>query len=194
MRHRHFVLLVSLFVAGALGGCANEARINKSLPPLQAAAQVDLSRYMGSWYVIGNIPQGDERGNMQMSDDYKLRPDGKIDITYHYRKGFNQPLKTSHGVASLVDPTNPARWKMRSLWPEHADYEILAVAPDYSSALVGLSSRKLLWILARNPQLAEADYQRLLQQAAAQGYPIKDVLKMPQRPQDDGALGFQSDF
>lgn len=194
MRHRFFIPSMALLVAGTLGGCAHDAPVNKSLPPLQATAQVDLSRYMGTWYVIGNIPQGDERGSMQMSDDYKLRPDGKIEITYHYRKGFNQPLKTSHGVASLVEPSNPARWKMRSLWPEHADYEILAVAPDYSSALVGLSSRKLLWILARQPQMPEADYQRLMQAAVAQGYSAKDVFKMPQRPQDDGAPGFQSDF
>ncbi len=193
MRLRRFALP---FILGAalLAGCAHDKPVdNKSTGPLQPLASLDLARYMGTWYVIGNIPTGAERGSMQLSNDFTLRPDGKIEITQHHRAGFNQPLKQSHAVASLVDG-QPARWKMRSMWPGHAEYDILAVAPDYSSALVGLSSRKLLWILARTPQLADADYQRLLQAAAAQGYPAKDVLKVPQRPQDDGEAGFQSDF
>ncbi len=173
-----------LLLIGMLAGCAHQA-------PLKPVAQVDLDRYMGVWHVIGNIPYFAERGKVQTADEYRRLPDGRIAVTFHYRKAFDQPEKTWQGVGWLPDPADAAQWKVQLLWPFRSDYVILALTPDYRAVLVGLPSRKLLWIMAREPQLADADYQRMLQAAAAQGYPVDQVRKVPQRPQDLGQPGFQ---
>lgn len=167
-----------------LAGCASQ-------PPLKTAAHVDLDRYMGTWYVIGAIPNVFERGKVATADEYQRRPDGRIGITYHYRSDFAQPAKTWHGVAWLPEPADASRWKVQLLWPFRTDYQILQVTPEYDAVAVGLPSRKLLWIMARERQLAPAQYQRLLQDAAAQGFPVEQVRKVPQRVEDIGQPGFQ---
>jgi apolipoprotein D and lipocalin family protein len=56
-------------------------------PPLRTAEHVDLPRFMGDWYVISLLPWFAERGNVNTMDIYALRDDGRIDITYAFRKG-----------------------------------------------------------------------------------------------------------
>ena len=68
---------------------------------------------------------------------------------------------------------------------------IVDLAPDYRSVLVGLPSRKLMWIMARERQLPAAEYRRLLGVAKAQGFPVEEVRKVPQRPEDLGRPGFE---
>lgn len=159
--------------------------------PLKAVENVDLPRYMGTWYVIGNIPNFAERGKVATADEYRLRPDGKIDNVYHYRKSFDAPEKTWHGKAWVPDPRQPGRWKVQLLWPFRSDYTILAVSDDYRVSMVGLPSRKLLWILSKDRTMDEAVYRRLLDVAREQGFPVENVRRVPQVPGDAGKPGFQ---
>jgi apolipoprotein D and lipocalin family protein len=171
------VLLVMAGVAAA--GCAVDA-------PLKTVAHVDLPRYMGTWYVIGTLPNMFERGKVATADEYRLRPDGSIDNWYLYRRGFDQPAKRWHGKAWLPDPNDASRWKVQLLWPFRSDYSILALSDDYRVSLVGLPSRKMLWVLAKDPVIDDAVYKRLLEVARAQGFPVEKMRKVPQRPDDVG--------
>lgn len=47
--------------------------------------------------------------------------------------------------------------------------------------MIAREKRDDLWIMARTPQIPEANYQRLLQFVAAQGYDVARVRKVPQR-------------
>lgn len=174
----------ALLSLALLGGCASQ-------PPLQQAAAVDLDRYMGTWYVIAHVPYFAERGDVATADEYRRRPDGTMAVTYHYRKGFDAPEKTWSGKAWLPVPADPAHWKVQLVWPFRSDYVIVDLAPDYRSVLVGLPSRKLMWIMARERQLPAAEYRRLLGVAKAQGFPVEEVRKVPQRPEDLGRPGFE---
>lgn len=176
--------LLALLAAALLGGCASQ-------PPLRQAKHVDLARYMGTWYVIGHVPYFAEKGDVATADEYRLKPDGGIAVTYHYRKGFDAPEKTWAGKAWLPDPADAAHWKVQLLWPLRSDYVIVDLAPDYRSVLIGLPSRKLMWIMARERQLPAADYQRLLDVARAEGFPVNEVRKVPQRRADLGQPGFE---
>lgn len=177
--------LASVLLLLSLGGCAT------SRPPLRAAEHVELDRYLGRWYVIANVPYFAERGKVATYVEYRRRSDGRIDDLYFFRKGFEAPLRQWSGVAWLPDAADEARWKVRFLWPFTSDYVILAVAPDYRYAMVGLTSRDLLWIFAREPQLDEATYRGLLEQARAQGFDPTQVRRVPQRPEQVGQDGFQ---
>lgn len=173
-----------LFMAGvATAGCAADA-------PLKTVDHVDLPRYMGTWYVIATIPNMFERGKVATADEYRLRPDGTIDNWFHYRKGFDQPAQKWHGKAWLPDPGDASRWKVQLLWPFRSDYSILALSDDYRISLVGLPSRKLLWVLAKDPHVDEVVYKRLLEVARGQGYPVEKMRKVPQRPEDVGKPDF----
>jgi apolipoprotein D and lipocalin family protein len=179
-----FTALLTLLVVAMLGGCASQ-------PPLRQAKDVDLARYMGTWYVIGHVPYFAEKGDVATADEYRLKPDGDIAVTYHYRKGFDAPEKTWNGKAWLPDPKDTARWKVQLLWPFRSDYVILALDPDYRATMVGLPSRKLLWIMSKDRTLDDGTYQRLIDQARQQGFPVEQVRKVPQRAEDVGKPGFQ---
>ena len=175
--------LLGLLTVAMLGGCATH-------PPLRQAKNVDLDRFMGNWNVIANVPYIFENGKVATADEYQRTKDG-IKITFHFQKGFNQPKKAYHGKAWLPDPNDTSLWKVQMLWPFTSDYTIVDLASDYSAVLIGLPSRKLMWIMARDPTLPEAQYQRLLAVAKSQGFPVDKVRKVPQQPDQVGKPGFQ---
>lgn len=182
--HRSITALFALLSVAILGGCASQ-------PPLREAKHVDLARYMGTWYVIGHVPYFAEKGDVASADEYTLKPDGTIAVTYHYRKRIDGPEKTWGGKAWLPDPADTAHWKVQLVWPLRSDYVIVDLAADYRSVLVGLPSRKLMWIMARDRQLPDAEYQRLLGVARAEGFAVDEVRKVPQRAEDVGRPGFE---
>jgi lipocalin len=45
------------------------------------------------------------------------------------------------------------------------DYQIIALSPDYTHALVGDPGREYLWVTFRSPRMDEATHDRLLKEA-----------------------------
>lgn len=171
-------VLLLLMMAALLGACASQ-RIN--LKGHELAAEVDLQRYAGRWYVIANIPYFAERGKVGSYVEYILRDDGRIDDLYFFRrKELDAPVERWDGIAWVIDGTGNAAWKAQFIWPFAFDYLILAVDEDYQWALVGHPDRKLAWVFSRSPQMDEALYQRLLARLAAQGYDPKALQRIAQ--------------
>lgn len=150
--------------------------------PMHTVAHVDLPRFMGDWYVIANIPTLLERGAHNAVESYALAADGSIETTFTYRKGaFDGPLKQYHPRGFVLDTKTNARWGMRFVWPVKADYRIIHLADDYSQTVVGRQKRDYVWIMARTPQVSEADYQRLVRVVQDAGYDVGKLQKVPQR-------------
>ena len=170
-----------------LAGCAGTPT-----RPLPAASGVSLDRFLGRWYVIANVPYFAERGKVAPYVIYRKRADGRLDDLYYFKKSFKD-VGYDHwsGVAWLPDRADPARWKVRFIWPFTSDYTILAVAPDYSWAMVGLPSRDLLWIFARQPTLDAATRDALLAKARSLGFDVSRVRRIPQFPDQLGKPRFQ---
>ena len=59
------------------------------------------------------------------------------------------------------------------------DYWVLGLDPEYRWAVVGTPDREYLWILARSPDLPDADYQAALSIAASQGFDITRTARTP---------------
>ena len=178
--HMRILLLVLVAVA-ALAVLATRAQARE--PELTSKAVVDLDRYMGRWWVIGNIPYFAERGKIASADVYSLRPDGKIDNVFVYRKAFDKPEKRMNALASVVPGSNNTRWKIAFFGGLlKADYLILEVAPDYSWALIGQSSGKLAWVFGRNQRMDDAQFNALKERFAAYGYKPGDIERVPQFP------------
>ena len=169
------ILLSPLFL---LCGCMSTA---PKKAPLKTVDHVDLHRFMGDWYVIGTIPWIVEKNNVGTMDIYKMRPDGRIGITYAFhKKDLSAKRREMHAIGTVLDKQTNVRWGVQFFWPFKAPYLVIDLAPDYSSTTIGYPSRDLIWIMARTPTLSESTYQSLLQKASSQGYDIKRIVKVPQ--------------
>ena len=166
---RPIAVLVALTLAASAAGSAGEPR---------TVARVDLERYAGQWYEVARYPI---RFQKQCVGDvvarYTLRPDGKIEVDNSCRDDRGG-VSRSQGIArnASTDGSN-SKLKVRFapqalswlpfVW---ANYWILALAHDYSYAVVGTPDRKYLWILSRTPSLPEPLFEQLGSLVAAQGY------------------------
>jgi len=167
---RAFVLVLL-----ALAGCATP-------PPMPTVERVDLARFMGDWYVIGSIPTFIERGAHNAVESYRLEGDGSIATTFTFRAGsFDGELRRYNPRGFVLDRASNALWGMQFVWPVKADYRIVHLAPDYSQTVIARQKRDYVWIMARTPSIAQADYQRLLGIVASLGYDPARVQKVPQR-------------
>ena len=175
--HTRALVVVTLLVV--LTGCAI---FMKSQKPLQTVQSVDLPRFMGGWYVIGTIPWFVEKNNVGTMDIYKMRPDGKIDITYvFHKKSLAAPRSEMKAVATVVDQKSHASWAVQFLWPFKAPYLITDLADDYRYTVIAHPSRNLVWIMSRKPFMEETDYIMLLSHLKNQGYDVSRIQKVPQR-------------
>ena len=73
---------------------------------------------------------------------------------------------------------------MQFVWPVKADYRIAYLTPDYTQTVIAREKRDYVWIMARTPQIPDADYERLLRFVAEQGYDVSKIARVPQRPPD----------
>lgn len=147
-----------------LSACAHRLPLDSQPMP-----QVDLSRYMGRWHEIARYTQFFERGCRDVTADYALRPDGKVDVANTCRKGEPPKVKTARAVGWSADPSN-SRLKVRFSWPFAGDYWIIGLDPQYRWAMVGSPRKDCFWLLAREPKLDAAIENQLFEQARRLGY------------------------
>ena len=169
-------LYMTLTGTALLGACA------ASQPEMPVVDNVDIERFMGDWYVIANIPTFLEKGAHNAVETYKQNADGTIATRFAYRKdSFDGKLKEYHPKGFIVDKESNAVWGMRFIWPIKADYRIVYLEDDYSITIIGRQKRDFVWIMARQPQISEAEYARLIEFVASLGYPAAAIERVPQR-------------
>jgi len=148
--------------------------------PATVAAQVDLQRFMGDWYVIANIPTFLEKGAHNAIERYRLDDDGSIAVQFSFNAGaFDGPVKRYTPRGFVLDSTN-ALWGMRFVWPIKADYRISYVASDYSLTVIGREARDHAWIMARTPTISDVEYQRMVEFVTREGYDVSKLERVPQ--------------
>ncbi len=152
-------------------------------PPLKTVSHLDLPRFMGDWYVIAHIPYSLEKGKVGTIDRYALRPDGKIDNTYLFRrKTLDAPLEDWKAIAWVHNKQTNAEWRVQFIWPFRTPYLILELDDDYQWTGVGHPNRKLGWVLSKSPTMDESTYRSILERLAKQGYDTSKFKKVPQLP------------
>ena len=167
-------LLAGLAPTLLVSGCA--------AAPIAVVPHVDLDRFMGDWYVIANIPTFIEKDAYNAVESYRLDSDGTVATTFTFRAGGFDGEAKRYTPRGFVRPgTNNAVWGMQFVWPVKADYRILYLADDYSLTLVGREKRDYLWVMARTPSIPAERLESVLKIAAAQGYDVSRVRKVPQR-------------
>jgi apolipoprotein D and lipocalin family protein len=145
-------------------------------------ASLDLDRYLGTWFEICRLPlKWEDADASDITATYRLGPDGKVRVENRCIGKDGKPDRAI-GVAVPQDATN-AKLKV-SFLPEYlrwipfteGDYWVLAIAPDYSVALVGTPDRKHLWLLARSAALPADVVDDYLAVARAQGFDLDRLI------------------
>jgi apolipoprotein D and lipocalin family protein len=173
-------LVAALFVA--LGATAMFAMNANGKTPIPPVAEVDLPRFMGDWYVIANIPTFLERKSYDAIETYEMRGDGRIQTTFRHRKGsFDAPVDTMRPVATIREGSNNAVWGMQFVWPIKAEYVIVYLDEGYTQTIIGRSARDYVWLMARTPQISDADYAAHVERLKALGYDTSKLRRVPQR-------------
>lgn len=165
----------------ALGICAVLCACAATLPELPRAPAVDISRFMGDWYVIAHIPTFPERNAFNAIESYELRPDGRIGTTFRYRdSSFDAPVKTMHPIGTVTPQTSNAVWDMQFIWPIQAEYVVADISPDYQTTIIARSKRDYVWLMSRTPNLSPQQYDEALNKIQSLGYDITKIRKVPQ--------------
>ena len=148
---------------------------------LSTVKQLDLNRYMGTWYEIARFDHSFERNLTGVSATYGLLPNGRITVLNQgYKDSLNGKLKKAKGKAKQPDPQEPGKLKVAFFLFFYADYFILELDEDYRWALIGSSSDKYLWILSRTPSLDKAVLGHILTKAKARGYDTDQLIWVEQ--------------
>lgn len=170
--------LASLASLASLAGCSASTTERLNLPALQAVPQVDLGRYVGTWYEIASFPQSFQAGCTGTTATYTLGEDGEIAVVNRCRKGsLDGEEDVAEGLARVVDTTSNAKLEVSFFRPFWGDYWIIDLAPDYSHAVVGHPGRDYLWILSRTPTLPETTYDGILARLQAHGYETSRLVR-----------------
>lgn len=149
---------------------------------MKTVAYVDLDRFMGDWYVIANIPTFLEKGAHNAVERYDLNDDGTIATTFTFNAdSFDGELKEYTPKGFIKDTETNALWGMRFIWPIKADYRIVYLDEDYTQTIIGRQKRDFVWVMARSPDISEADYQRLVDEVERLGYDLSKLERIPHK-------------
>ena len=169
-------MIMGAFGAVSLAACA------ASKPPLETVDYVDLERFMGDWYVIAHIPTFLEDEAYNAVESYALDEDGTIATTFTFRNGgFDGEKKRYEPRGFVTDTRSNAVWGMRFVWPIKADYRVMYLDEDYRITIIGRNKRDFVWLMARTPEISEADYTHAVELIEAAGYSLEGLRKVPQR-------------
>jgi apolipoprotein D and lipocalin family protein len=69
---------------------------------------------------------------------------------------------------------------MQFVWPVKAEYLVVYLDEDYTRTVIGRSKRDYVWIMAREPRMAEADYRGIMERLEQLGYDVSRIQKVPQ--------------
>jgi len=162
-------------------GLATTLALAHAAEPVTSVAQLDISRYAGQWHEIAHLPVSFQKDCIgDITARYTLRQDGMVGVRNACRTADG--LDEAEGVARKV-PGHPGRLEVRFapdwlgwlpfVW---ADYWVIDLDPGYEWAMVGEPRRKYLWILAREPHMERALFERLKARAEAMGYALDPLI------------------
>jgi apolipoprotein D and lipocalin family protein len=158
--------------------------------PLRVVNSIDLRKYAGKWFEVARLPNKfQNRCASDVVAHYTTRPDGGLNVVNQCRKADGQ-MNQSRGIARKAgDRQNSATLKVRfgpaifSFMPNvWGDYWIIGLGPDYTWAVVGVPSRRHLWILSRTAAMSDNAYEQALEIAKGNGFDTAALVKTKHSP------------
>lgn len=158
------------------------AACRKPTPPkgITPVSDFDARKYLGKWYEVARFDYYFERGLNNVTAEYALNNDESIRVINRGYDPVRMKWKKSEGKAIFTGSKKCAALKVSFFGPFYAGYNVIAVEPDYQSALVCGQSRDYLWILSRTPDIPLSIKTHYLEIAKGYGFPINKLIWVKQ--------------
>ena len=157
-------------------------KTNSQMIDQTTVKELDLNRYLGTWYEIARFPHSFEKNLVGVTATYSLRADGKIEVLNQgYQNMLEGERSKAVGKAKIPNKQDPGKLKVSFFWIFYGDYNVLELDENYQYVMIGSSSPKYFWILCRTPQMAPEVYDMLLEKARKRGYNLDKLYKVPQK-------------
>jgi apolipoprotein D and lipocalin family protein len=152
---------------------------------LRVVPEVDLQRYMGTWFEIARLPfKYQSQCISDVTATYALLEDGEVQVINRCRDEKGE-MSEAVGLARRAEKDGPhGKLEVRfapawlswlpMVW---GDYWIMVLAPDYSYVAVGGPDREYMWILSRTPSMDESVLQQILEQVKQNGYDLTGLIR-----------------
>jgi dehydrogenase/reductase SDR family protein 12 len=147
-------------------------------------SKIDLKSFMGKWYIIGHIPSFLDKNTANGTEEYVWNDEkNRIDVTFTY---MSLDLKKQSVIPQTATPANENQtlWNLRlklGPLPITLSYVIIACnTDDYSTCVVGDPGRKVLYLMARTPEIDASVYESMKLEAEAAGYDRFLIQTQPQ--------------
>jgi apolipoprotein D and lipocalin family protein len=149
----------------------------------KTVSSVDLDRFMKKWYVIAGRFTWMEEGAHNAVEEYKFNnKEQRIDINFYFNKdSFTGAVKKIPQKAWVENKKTNAHWKVSPFWPLKFDYIVIALADDYSWTAIGVPNEKYLWIMSDRWELTDKELGGILSKIKSAGYPVNDIVRIPQK-------------
>ena len=133
--------------------------------------------YLGKWYEIARLDHSFERGLSDVSAQYRLLPDGKVEVINRGYRAEKGDWKEAIGQAVFIGDPTLGSLKVSFFGPFYGGYHVAALDErDYRWSLVVGPSRDYLWILARERRLPADVREQLLKKASQLGFDISRLI------------------
>jgi apolipoprotein D and lipocalin family protein len=180
MPFRRTQLLVAMLFLGLI---APRARAEDVIPDLRTTPFVDISRFMGRWWVISHVPNFFENGKVGTSDTYTAVSKTRLRTVFTFRKdSLDAPEEEWPGTARILNTTTNADWKVRLIWPLESRYLVLDLDPNYGWAVVSNGTGRLVWVLSRTPKLDSYTYKIITEHLRQRRFNPASLEMVPQAP------------
>lgn len=187
-------LLLAIGLGSAAAANVPPGPVPAALPagaPNAPVDALDLERYAGRWHEVARLPMFFQRKCIaDTTATYTLRPDGSIEVTNACRT--EDGIIVANGSARRTGDSGALEVRFAPAWlgwlpMVWADYWVVDLDPEYQWAVVGGPKRGAMWILAREPSLEPAVFERLRQRAEARGYRVDTLVIDPAQQARDPA-------
>lgn len=152
----------------------------------EVVANVEVDRYMGTWFEIATTPSIQQRVCYGTQAIYQFNEEEEwVDVTNRCYAGEpDGRLQEIMGRAEINDPDVPSKLTV-FFFDQGSPYWIVALdgssgEQPYQWAVVSVPGQQFIWILSRTPQLDERARSALNDYLIERGFTIERLIDTPQ--------------
>ena len=178
------VLLVMLFLIGALSGCVN----NDPGDSINVVDELDAVQYAGLWYSVyelpvfyGFYPFGySSQKCVNSTATYTVESENTIHVLNKcILRGRQQQVE---GTARYANRSDKNGALIVTFFGFDSDYNVIGLDENYQWAVVGTKNRENLWFLSRTPTIQETLLNEMKSIAEAEGFDTSQLYKVKREP------------
>lgn len=163
--------------AALLTGCTG---VPDGIEPVE---NLNVERYLGTWYEIARLDHSFERGLTHVTADYELQSDGSVVVTNRGYDTEEGAWSEAEGHAVFVDDPTVGHLKVSFFGPFYSSYVIFELDQSgYDYAYITGYKRDYLWFLSRTPEVSDAALSAFKERAEAAGFDLSELILVDQEP------------